>query len=473
MGFVEDELLGFLWSKQREIALSVEVNRRTAVPSCHSSGKTGLAGRLVCWWMSVWPVGEASAVTLAPTGAQLKGQVWREINALHRAHSLPGHTNQIEWWINGQLLGVGRSPDDNNGTSLQGYHTRRVLVILEEACGIGPALVEAAESLATGADCRMLAIGNPDDPNTEFAAMCKPGSGWNTIPISAFDTPNFTGEEVPQWMREVLVSKQWEAERRQKLGESSPVYISKVLGRFPEQSTDSLISLTDLAAAVGRVITPGPENELGVDVSRFGGDYTTIVHRLGSCAKIVDKDQKRDLMHVVGMCVQAITRTGARKVKIDDIGLGGGVTDRLREMKREGLAALQGCEIVPVNVGAPVIEAEERTKKPGAIDDRGDLIFKNLKMQLSWQIRDRFVEGRVSILPPDLPFGRVGDNDDLLSQIGQVKYNYRSDGVLIMEDKAEMKKRLKGRSPDDWDAFVLALAELGDDGMEVWRRLGS
>jgi hypothetical protein len=39
--------------------------------------------------------------------------------------------------------------------------------------------------------------GTPDDPAWHFATICKPGSRWHVETISAFDTPAYTGEEVP------------------------------------------------------------------------------------------------------------------------------------------------------------------------------------------------------------------------------------------------------------------------------------
>jgi hypothetical protein len=56
--------------------------------------------------------------------------------------------------------------------------------------------VDAVEAITTNMDCRILAIGNPDDPSTEFANVCKPGSGWSVIQINGLETPNFTPEAV-------------------------------------------------------------------------------------------------------------------------------------------------------------------------------------------------------------------------------------------------------------------------------------
>jgi hypothetical protein len=55
----------------------------------------------------------------------------------------------------------------------------------------------------------VLAIGNPDDPASHFAQICKPGSGWHVITVSAFDTPADTGEKVPAELLPRLVSPEW------------------------------------------------------------------------------------------------------------------------------------------------------------------------------------------------------------------------------------------------------------------------
>jgi hypothetical protein len=50
----------------------------------------------------------------------------------------------------------------------------------------------------------VLAIGNPDDPSSHFAQICKPGSGWHVITVSAFDTPAYNGEKVPEELLPLL-----------------------------------------------------------------------------------------------------------------------------------------------------------------------------------------------------------------------------------------------------------------------------
>jgi hypothetical protein len=215
-------LLGFVWSKQREVCESVQQNRFTAVKASHAVGKSAIAGMISSWWLACHPPGEAFLITSAPTFNQVKGILWREINKYHRTGGLPGWCNETEWKVDpNELIGYGRAARD--ATSLQGIHARRVLVIFDEACGMSTELTDAAETLVANEDSRFLMIGNPDDPSTEFARACKPGSSYNVITISAADSPNFSGEVVPEWLRPLLVSKTWVDERRKKWGEESPL----------------------------------------------------------------------------------------------------------------------------------------------------------------------------------------------------------------------------------------------------------
>lgn len=457
VGWVEHRILGTLWSKQRTILESIRDNRFTAVPSCHDVGKSRVAACAAAWWIDSHEPGEAFVVTVAPTAAQVRAILWREIGRLHREGGLPGVCLTTEWKLdNGELIAYGRSPADNDPTAVQGIHAKYVLVILDEACGVAKPIWDALSSLTANDFSRTLAIGNPDDPSTEFEAVCKPGSGWNVIPISAYESPNFTGEAVPEWLRPLLVGKTWVAERLRKWGENSPLYLSKVLGKFPEQASDGLLSLGDIQKAQDRSLAPGTPVDLGVDVARYGTDFSVIYLREGNVARCHKRMAKRDTMTLVGEVVNAVEETGARRVKIDDSGVGGGVTDRLQELQRGGDLSdggrrakrlLSGVQIIPINVG------EAPTIKPDPDDDKESDTerYLNLRAQLNWAMRERFVGGIIDIAPGD---------EDLIAQAADIKYMLTSRGQIQIESKDDMRKR--GRhSPDDWDALVLAFAEIG------------
>lgn len=271
--FVDEVLLGFSWSKQREIYDSVMANRHTAVKAAHDVSKSYTAATLAAYWLTVHEPGTAFVVTLAPTAHQVKGILWREMRSIARRGGLPGRLNQTEWYIGNSLVGFGRSPKDDAPTSVQGIHADQVLGIIDEADGVGELLFDALDTMCANDDSRVLAIGNPDNPGSHFARVCSPGSGWNTITISAFDSPNLTGEEVPDWLRKKLVSRTWVEERRKRWGERSPRYISKVLGEFPSDVRGALWTVAMIADAQHPPEKPLPQMQrIVVAIDPSGGD---------------------------------------------------------------------------------------------------------------------------------------------------------------------------------------------------------
>lgn len=442
-GWVRERLGGFLWSKQRTILTSLVEHRRTAVKSSHGIGKSFTAAQAALWWIDTHPVGEALVVSTAPTYAQVHAVLWEEIRAGHRrANGLPGKINlDDKWQIDGRLVGLGRKPADYDETAFQGYHRRFVLVILDEACGIPPQLWVAAEAITTNEHCRILAIGNPDDPSSEFAKVCRPDSGWNVITVSSFDTPAFTDEAVPADLLPLLPSKEWVGDAAKRWGESSPLYQSKVLGEFPENADDTVVPLSWATACqlLDPPLPPGGDVELGVDVGA-GGDETVILERIGTKACRSWHNRSRDPMEVVGLVVQCILETGATSVKVDVIGWGWGVWGRLAELRNEGI---HPAAVHAVNVG-------ESSTDPAR--------WPLLRDQLWWEVGRESSEHRTWDL--------TDVDDETLAQLTAPKYTLDSRGRVKVEPKADTRKRL-GRSPDDADALLLAFyvpPDVDDEG---------
>lgn len=447
VGFIRDVLGEHVWSKQAEIAEAVRDHRKVAVPSCHESGKSWLCARLVAWWLTVHKPGEAFVVTSAPTTPQVKAVLWREINRAHRAGNLPGRTNLTEWYIGQEIVAYGRKPADYDPTAFQGIHARYVLVVLDEACGIPETLWHAANSLVANESGRILAPGNPDDPGSYFKKVCDPDSGWVVIPVDAFETPNFTGEPVPDILRESLVSPIYEAEMRAEFGEEGATYLSKVRGQFPSDNPDGVVPLSwirqcqpdreTIAAGLPPEKAYAPDDllpvELGVDVGA-GGDETVIRERRGMVAGRTWRYRTPDSTQAAGYVMQAIHETGATRVKVDTIGVGWGVVGRLRELrvKDDDGERGHGAEVVGVNVG----EASTDPKR-----------FPKLRDQLWWEI------GRE--LSRQQAWDLSAVDERTVAQLIAPTWKPDSSGRHQVEKKADTIKRLK-RSPDDADALLLA-----------------
>ena len=466
-----------VWSKQAEVLQSVRDNRRTAVMSCHEIGKSYIASVVIGWWLDTNPVGEAFVVTSAPTAAQVKTILWREIGRVHARGGLRGRVNQTEWFMtadagNEEIVAFGRKPDEYDPTAFQGIHARRVLIVFDEACGIPLSLYEAGDSLIANDLSKALLIGNPDDPMSEFKKHCEPGSGYNVIQVGAFDSPNFTGEEMPQKVKDNLIGKTYVEEKRRKWAprwywvnrdgarvdveigkpvpeeavkvipppevdpqETEPFWQSKILGLFPKIGEENgLIPMAWIQAAQQRTLEAVGPSELGVDVGA-GGDASTGYHRKGPVVRQAWQDHNPDTMHTTGIVVKHLGNPilGIEVVKVDLIGIGRGVRDRLAELKKN---------VIGVDVGkAPYLKLP--TSKTA--DEEG---FVNLRAQLWWYVRGLFETGKIDIDP---------DDEDLAAELMSIRYFRTSHGKIQIESKKDAQAR-GVPSPNRADALMLAVA---------------
>ena len=180
-----------LWAKQREIIEAVRDCAEVYVPSCHASGKSFTAAHVALWFLYSHP--NSIVVTTAPTGRQVKKILWQEIRRAHGKAPVPlgGALLKQEMQIDEKWYAFGFSSDEP--TNFSGLHADWVLFIVDEATGIPAESWEAIDGVLSNEHAHLLAIGNPTDGSSEFAVRCaKGGPGVAVLPISAYDTPNFT-----------------------------------------------------------------------------------------------------------------------------------------------------------------------------------------------------------------------------------------------------------------------------------------
>ena len=465
VGFVTEALGENIWSKQQEILLSLRDNKRTAVPACHAPGKSHLAARAVAWWVSVHPPGTAMVATTAATFRQVRAVLWPHIRRLAARHNLPGNALMVEWQIDGDIVAQGFSPADHDETSVQGMHAPHLLVVVDEAGGIGPVLGQALEALMTGAHTRMLVIGNPptDHEDSWFEKCCN-SPLYNVIPISAFDTPNFTGKptglcrscpaEVPD--HEVathLVDREWVSEVEQEFGPDSAFMQARVHARFPHSAANKVIPFA-WAEGAGENEQPLESRvvRLGVDVAADGGDEFVIARADGYVAEVVHRssgEENANPVDVAGVVLKFIRTAEAEhadreltervRVKIDAIGVGWGVAGLLERWGEEGK---HRADIVAVNVSERAGEAEK---------------FSNQRAEMWWHgrrlmqpVRDAEGERRCDV--------RLNADRRTLAQMAAPTYRSDSGGRIAIEPKKDMKRR-GVPSPDRAEAILLALYE--------------
>jgi hypothetical protein len=441
VAWASDVLGKHMWSKQAEIGQSVATNTHTAVVSCNGAGKSATAGILGAWWVATRDPYEVALICSAPTYPQIARVLFRELKDNHklaaiRGFALPGHINQSEEWKlddeYGTLIGFGRRPADTDIVSaFQGIHRRYVFVILDEAGGIPTDLYTAAEAVTTSADSRVLAIGNPDRRGTEFHRIFREDETWNKIKISAFDTPNFTGEVVPEELEPLLIQPAWVERQKRAWGEESARYRSKVLAEFPDEDDTAFFSQQALDKAIDTEIEEDNQivAKLGVDLARFGEDESKIYINRGGKLRKYAEWSKATAVESANRIHQAALETGVQEVRVDGAGLGGPVIDQL-------VAIANGRYTVISMMGSAASPDRTRWFNARAFN------FDNL--------REKMLTGQIDIDP---------DDKGLLDEMMMLRYKFHSTGSIQIESKDEMKSR-GVKSPDNLDAAVYASVDL-------------
>jgi phage terminase large subunit len=292
------DVLGFTaWSKQREIMEAVRDHSRVAVRSSHGPGKTAIAARVTVTFLATHR--KSRVITTAPTWNQVEQQLWREVRAaVAKAHQ-KGHELAAEipeptatkLELGDQWFAIGLST--NEPERFQGHHADHLLLIVDEASGVDERIYEAAEGFLTAEGSRILLLGNPTRIGGQFhRAFTTERADWRTIHITTFDTPNYTGEQVPPAVARSLPHQGWADEKRAQWGEDSPMFQVRVLGNFPSESAYSVLSLAAVEAAQRRELAGDPTTDrvtISCDVARFGDDETVIVERVGPKVRIVER----------------------------------------------------------------------------------------------------------------------------------------------------------------------------------------
>lgn len=451
--FIENVLGDNLYPYQEQLVSTLAKERFVSIASCHGIGKSFTAARVVLWFLITHP--RSIVLTTAPTNRQVKDVLWKEIRSAYRDASahLGGKILELRFELAEDWYAIGLST--NEPDRFQGYHAPHILIVIDESSGVPAPIFEAIEGIGSTGNVYMLELGNPTDPTGHFAQTFK-NPFYKNYRISCFDTPNFLpfrreseDESIEALINstieqrkaavvdERLIVPEWVYRRYHIWGKDSPMFQARCLGKFPLEGDDTLIPLRHALRAVDNENVVDQEKEvLGVDIARFGSDETVLVYRRGNKVETIQRFRKDDLMTTVGrinVFHQAHPYAG---INIDDSGVGGGVTDRLREMK---------VAVNPINVGSMPNNKQ---------------IYANLRAELYWELAQMFERGEI-IIPND---------DQLISELTSMKYKYLN-GKIVIESKDEMKKRGLN-SPDSADAVMLAFADSKSSSFDTMMSLG-
>lgn len=409
--------------------LSFDKALRIAVASGRGIGKSALVSWLILWALSTFV--DTRGVVTANTESQLVTKTWAELAKWYRlfiGRDLFKMTATTVYSVDPQ------HPDwridrvawsENNPAAFQGLHNqgKRFLYLFDEASHIADVIVDAADTSFTDANTQKLffMFGNPNKNRGRFAdCWGRFAKRWITRNIDS---------------RSVSIADQNEiAELIEAWGEDHDIVRIMVKGQFPRVDTESFISHDLAMGAATRDVTQstGPVL-LGVDIGRFGDDPSVIYPRQGRDGKSrpIEVYFNLDTMQMALRVIQAINRHGAAYAFVDEGGVGGGVVDRLRELR------------------APVIAVDFGSKPDGVNEDRG-IKYANKRAEIWGALKDWLSYGAIH--------ERVkGLEVTLVDELTAPNYGLNIREEILLEAKKEMRRR-GVPSPNIADALATTFA---------------
>lgn len=207
---------------------------------------------------------------------------------------------------------------------------------------------------------------------------------------------------------------------RERDREHSPESFGHIwLGQPVGQAEQSIISRDNILLAMDRQISDDGAVEVGVDVARMGNDRSVFWKRKGLKTVGTESHTKLRLTDLATKLEAFVGNNTGTLIKVDDTGVGGGLTDIMIE---------RGYNVMPINFGG---EPVDKDKYPNWISE-------------AWF-------HMATIMPTiELPMDK-----DLLMELSTRQWRQDNKGRRGVESKIDYKKR-GFRSPDLADACIIA-----------------
>jgi phage terminase large subunit len=454
-----------IWSIQAEILTALSQPRsQVVVPSCNASGKTWLAARAALAFYDAYTPGApcrdcdpdgtkggcrgSKVLTTSSKETHLKDNLWGEIRLAlaqiaSRGITIPGYLPPSDTFIednpgNHFIRGQVATKEE----SFQGYHAAHKLIIGDEATSVGDDVAKGIMSLQATSDTRLLLIFNPTTDDTYAAQMARSPDS-KVITITAFDTPHFTMEHVPEGSN--LVTPLFLARMKANgEGEGSYMWTTRVLAKFWTQGDDVLIPPGWVIAAKQRDPMFLSTIGMGIDLAPYGNAESAIGVRRGDNLVDLSAYSAGRVDHfingdpedpsTVSPVRQKVMMYAPYVIVYDADGVGSGAIGeftRLHDWAIKHRHMLPNSQIIGFRGGSKT--------NPN---------YTNARSAWWWALRKRFERGRIMIAVRD---------PKLDKQLSQMTYKITAEGLIRAETKEEMRKRGK-ESPDRADAVMYTFA---------------
>ena len=487
------DILGDTYTPDVEAMLnSVRDYEITVAKSANATGKTHGAARAAVWWYKCFPNAQVYTAA-APPESNLKRLLWGEIGSIIETQTKLFKSDKVSYLSvsRAKLVFLEGVTIPSSGSEAQreakfsGKHAPHILFILDEGDAIPDEVYKGIESCGSGGVFRLLIMFNPKKEVGEAYRMIK-DERCNLVELSAFNHPNvITGKDlfpgavtqektvrrINDWCRYVGVSGTKGTKGKQvfdlpdhldgvvswnqaktfqfaplKAGTYEvmvPAFSYMVLGKYPAQSENQLISKEWTAAArtrwdlyvstYGEVPPLGVNGTGGLDVAEFGSDDNCLMFRYGGWVTMpvtwggVDPRVTSDRGEA-----EFKSRNDIEVINVDAIGVGSGVAPSLNR---------SGCFAISVKVS-------ERSGDIVYIDRSYEAECYLIRDQLMWAVREWLRTDPGAMLPPD---------EMLIEELHTPTYLELNGFIHCM--KTEVFRELIKRSPDRLTSLMLTFYE--------------
>jgi hypothetical protein len=435
VAFVEDILGITPYSYQKRILRSVVTHKRVAVQSLHGVGKTSLASWVILWAITCHK-GEVKVVTTASRWLQLVNYLWPEIHKwarqadwnkigiqLRPEKELLKHTIHLGYNKNA----FATSPDTPEG--IEGAHAETLLYVFDEAKTIPSSLFDSVEgAFASEGNAYAFVISTPGAPSGRFHSICKGRVGFRDWHVD-----KITLEEA---LEAGQVSQEWVENRKLTWGESSTLYINRVLGKFAESGETSLYKLSwiedafDRWRAVNGKGNHGDRELYAADVADDGRDQSTLARMVGWVVEYLHY-WDCDTMEHANKIMKLIGPNTKPQVAIDANGVGAGVHARLKERRYK----------------AYKFKGSYRTDD---MDIAGENKFLNMRSAAAWRLREILDPSSLAFQPLALP-----PDDRLERELMSIEWKQTGNVIRISDKEKDIRPLLDGKSTDGADTIQM------------------
>lgn len=481
IGFGQDILKEEYTDDVKRVMESVRDYPVTIARSANGVGKSHGAARIAVWFYKCFP-GAQVYTTAAPPENNLRRILWGEIGSIVAKHPQVFRKDRIQaslhigsgpqTFIEGVAIPSSGTPEQREA-KFSGKHAPNLLFIVDEGDAVPMEVYKGIESCMSGGNAHLLIMFNPRMSSGHVFNM-EIQKQANVVELSAFEHPNVTTgrdifpgavsrdktiRRINEWSRPLLEGEKPDSECYEVPGYlvgktgmgldgtqfsplpagfrkiSNPSFSYMVLGQYPAQSEQQLISRAWVDAAVSRWMAYVAQNGekyptdnivMGLDVAEFGNDFTVAILRSGNYIAKPLRWKNMDPDATAIRAVQISNEQLAKGARVDGTGVGAGVAPRMTRL---------GVKSASVKVGS------KPTKKAD------DAEFLQLRDQIWWNCRE-WLRKDMAMLPPD---------EELIQELCVPQYEIRN-GKIKVTDKDTMRELL-GRSPDKADALCLALAD--------------